>query len=836
MFRALSRRDRHALAPSRSDFGRGACIGTPPDPGCAASAAAERDGHREGADPTATAGPQGASSGRSPAPARLRRRAADLLGLALVVPALLGAGAAASSLAADSVVRVRLYDQREVRTMLALSEDMWSHGIRPVGPVGGPEGVRGGIADFQVSPEALEAMRRAGLDFDVLIEDVSALVAGERARLAAAEGGIAGDPGWFDEFRNLAAIEAYLDFLAAERPDLCTIQTIGTSLEGRPIRALRVATAPGLPAVLYNGGQHAREWVSPMTVMFIADRIVRGAAEDAEIAALLERVELIFVPMVNPDGYVWSWDEVRLWRKNRRDNGNGTFGVDLNRNWGWEWGGSGSSGNPASETYRGPAPFSEPETQVLRDFFLATPSIVGTIDYHSFSQLLLYPWAHTVDPCIDAPLYAFAGAEMAQRIAAVSGSGYVPGQVSTQLYLAAGASVDWTYGARGAISFTVELRDTGATGFILPPEQIVPTGEENLPAALAFADIVSRPAVVVVPEGPPASVPAGTSSEVIVGAFDRLESVATLVLRSRVGLTAPFASATIGSGAGFAVAALPAAPCGALIQWYLEATTDGGSVVTLPAAGAAAAFEAVAVESAVSWFDDMEVDRGWTVGAPGTPGNDATSGHWVRVDPVGTIAQPEDDHTPDGLLCWVTGQGVPGGPAGAADVDNGSTTVTSPILDASAPGTSLEAWIWYSNNLGANPNTDSMLVEVSADGGSSWSLLAAIAESTNAWVRFEWPLWPAVGLTETLRVRFVARDLDPQSLVEAALDDVALIVRSCFEGIVGDLDRDGRVDGADLGILLGAWGSVGPDLAADLDGDGSVGGGDLGILLGSWTG
>ncbi len=128
-----------------------------------------------------------------------------------------------------------------------------------------------------------------------------------------------------------------------------------------------------------------------MTAMFLANALIDGASSNARIARILSTCEIFILPSVNPDGYEHTWTTARLWRKNRRDNGNGTFGVDPNRNWGFQWGRGGASTDPASETYRGTAAFSEPETQPLRDFFYAHPNIVGHMDYHSYSQLLLWP-------------------------------------------------------------------------------------------------------------------------------------------------------------------------------------------------------------------------------------------------------------------------------------------------------------------------------------------------------------------------------------------------------------------------------------------------------------
>src|SRR4029453_7368841 len=124
-------------------------------------------------------------------------------------------------------------------------------------------------------------------------------------------------------------------------------------------------------AVMFIGTQHAREWISPMTVMYIADRLLAGYASDPNIKALLDNVEFVLVPVVNADGYVYTWSTDRYWRKNRRDNaGTEGDGGDTNRNWGYKWGlDIGSSADPCSEVYRGTAAFSEPEPLVIANYF-----------------------------------------------------------------------------------------------------------------------------------------------------------------------------------------------------------------------------------------------------------------------------------------------------------------------------------------------------------------------------------------------------------------------------------------------------------------------------------
>lgn len=179
------------------------------------------------------------------------------------------------------------------------------------------------------------------------------------------------------------------------------------------------------------------------------------------------------------------------------------------------------------------------------------------------------------------------------------------------------------------------------------------------------------------------------------------------------------------------------------------------------------------------WFDDVELDFAWTLGVAG---DNATSGQWVRADPVGTTyngqpCQPEDDHTANPAhVCFVTGNGTAGGAAGEADVDGGFTTLLSPpfnLQDASAA--SISYWRWYTNNLGNSPSQDYWDVEVTGD-GSSWVSLEHTLESANSWTQRTFDLAGLVPFTNSVRFRFVASDASPGSLVEAAVDDIMVTI------------------------------------------------------------
>jgi hypothetical protein len=180
----------------------------------------------------------------------------------------------------------------------------------------------------------------------------------------------------------------------------------------------------------------------------------------------------------------------------------------------------------------------------------------------------------------------------------------------------------------------------------------------------------------------------------------------------------------------------------------------------------------------------------------------------------------------------VTGNGTVGGAIGAADVDGGTTTLQSPVFDGRGDGMRVSFWCWYSNNQGSAPNADSMPISISGDGGTTWTLLQDVSENAGAWVEKSFLISSFVTPTATMRVRFQARDLGSGSVVEAAIDDFRVSRYECQAFSPADFNRDGVVDGIDLGVLLAAWGT--PGGPADLNGDGVVDGNDLGSLLGSW--
>ncbi len=390
------------------------------------------------------------------------------------MPAAEGAATHGHAPVGDRVaVRVHPRSAEERAAVRAAALDVWTEHDDPGAPL-----------DVVVDAAGLRGLAEAAIPLAVLDADLDATAAAERARLE--EASIARPPApdqWFREYRDLAAIHAHLDELAALRPDLAAVETIGASLEGRPLQALRIRGAgPRRHGVLVDAGLHAREWIAVMVGTCVADRLVRRYDDDPRVRALVDAAEIVVVPVANPDGYVHSWQRDRYWRKNRR----GGHGVDLNRNFGVAWGGAGSSGSPASQVYRGAAPLSEPESQALAEL-VDSGRFAAHVDFHSYGQLLLHPWSYTRERSRDHARLSSLAATMAEAIRAAHGERYRP-MSGESLYPASGTLMDWAYGTHGIASFVIELRPRGGTGFVLPPDQIEPTCDEGLAAVLALGE------------------------------------------------------------------------------------------------------------------------------------------------------------------------------------------------------------------------------------------------------------------------------------------------------------------------------------------------------------
>ncbi|XP_027631688.1 carboxypeptidase A5 isoform X2 [Tupaia chinensis] len=234
------------------------------------------------------------------------------------------------------------------------------------------------------------------------------------------------------------------------------------------------------PAIWIDTGIHSREWITHATGIWIAKKIVSEYGKDCILTDTLKAMDIFIELVTNPDGFAFTHSMNRLWRKNKSSRpGIFCIGVDLNRNWKSGFGGNGSNNNPCSETYRGPFPQSEPEVAAIVDFITVHGNFKALISIHSYSQMLMYPYGHSLEPVLNQKELYDLAQEAVKALRKVNGIEYIFGSISTTLYVASGITVDWAYDMGIKYAFSFELRDTGRYGFLLPASQIVPTAQET---------------------------------------------------------------------------------------------------------------------------------------------------------------------------------------------------------------------------------------------------------------------------------------------------------------------------------------------------------------------
>ncbi len=296
-----------------------------------------------------------------------------------------------------------------------------------------------------------------------------------------------------------------LDEMAALYPNLisarASIDPSVTTHDGNELYWLRISDEPNVdsadPEILYTALHHAREPESLMQLIFYMWYLLENYASDAEVQRLVDNTELYFIPCVNPDGY--QYNELTnpngggMWRKNRRANADGSFGVDLNRNYGYQWGvdNSGSSGNPSSAVYRGPSAFSEEETQLVRDFVLQHDFKVA-LNYHTYGDYVFMPWGYQDAPTADHDQYRTMGKVMTHHNCYNYGTFSETGSYGTN-----GDADDWMYGeqsTKGAIISCTPEVGGNSDGFWPAQSRIIPLAQAAVWQNLSSAFIAGKAA------------------------------------------------------------------------------------------------------------------------------------------------------------------------------------------------------------------------------------------------------------------------------------------------------------------------------------------------------
>jgi hypothetical protein len=289
---------------------------------------------------------------------------------------------------------------------------------------------------------------------------------------------------WFESYHNFEEILDWLDDQVTLCGSQCSLFDIGNSYQGRPLRVIKITGAPNecvqKPAIWVDATIHAREWIAATTNMYLLNGLITEYATDPVIQNFRDTYDWYFLTVVNPDGYDYTWTDDRLWRKSRQPNaGSACVGADINRNFDFQWMTIGASDSPCSETYAGSAPNSEPEAKAVSDYLSSTTQ--GSVDLfwtlHTYGQLYMSPFGYTTQLPPNYDAMERVGRSAVQAIFDVHGERYQFGAASVILYASSGTSRDWAAGVPLIpFVYTLELRDENS--FVLPPSQILPTGEE----------------------------------------------------------------------------------------------------------------------------------------------------------------------------------------------------------------------------------------------------------------------------------------------------------------------------------------------------------------------
>ncbi|CAI2308655.1 unnamed protein product [Caenorhabditis sp. 36 PRJEB53466] len=364
----------------------------------------------------------------------------------------------------------------------------------------------GAIVDLTVSPsdapKFVRDLESQNINYIVAVNDLSKAIESERSsdQFYNPVAGFA-----YDKYNSLEEIHTEMKRLKKEYPTMITLIDIGQSHENRTLLVMKI-TGKRNPlgskiSMWIDGGIHAREWISPAVAMYMAHELILGYENDAAVAKLMDHIDFYILPVMNPDGYEYSREKNRMWRKNRspakchRQHFSTVCcsGVDLNRNFDWFWASTGSSSDPCHDTYHGSSAFSEPESQAVRDF-LEQNTPEAFISLHSYSQMWLIPYGHRKQSYPQdyhtglRPLALRA----TKALYELYGTKYQVGTGADLMYEASGGSHDWAKGQlKVPYAYLIELRPKNTMlghGFLLPEREIVPTGLETFESIKVVAD------------------------------------------------------------------------------------------------------------------------------------------------------------------------------------------------------------------------------------------------------------------------------------------------------------------------------------------------------------
>ena len=675
---------------------------------------------------------------------------------------------------------------------------------------------------FVISQYDLDKLILENITYEVIHEDIEEFYKSRLIQNYSSRDFNYGSMGGYYTFQE---IEENIDELIFLYPNIISQKiSIGLSLEGRNIWALKVSDNPNIneqePQALYTGLHHSREPMSYMNLFYFMHWLGENYETDLLAQHLVNNRELWFIPAINPDGLVYNETIAPggggMQRKNTRDTCSGTpIGVDLNRNYGYLWGydNEGSSPDGCNETYRGTSPFSEPETQAVRDFVNQHDFKIN-FNYHSYSDLLIYPFGYEYEnnaPQEDIDIFIEYGQDMVQY------NGYTLGTGPDLLYPVNGDACDWMYGEANIFSYTPEI-GSNSDGFWPATQRILPLAQENLyPNQVLALNAGSKYDVNISIDSE--SFNSNNVYPLFISIMNRglsdSNGAVQVEIISSDNLVFELNEITLNG-----LDSREYIDLGDISYFELSNQSASGSIETITVNVYdndyyySDSIEILIGEPISYIFDDFESNSSWQVGAQTDL---ASAGVWERAIPSPTyeddnqIVQPNEDHTEFGNYCYMTENSTNPDNETQSDVDGGATTLFSPVFDLSMYEIALVSyWKWYTNNLGNNPGTDYWKVDVSNDEGLSWISLENTNLSNNFWQFEQFLISDYVTLTDKMQFRFIAEDIfnngdvgSGGSLVEAALDDFRIsIFENNNECNLGDINQDALVNVVDVVLLV----------------------------------
>ncbi|XP_075411673.1 mast cell carboxypeptidase A [Tenrec ecaudatus] len=299
----------------------------------------------------------------------------------------------------------------------------------------------------------------------------------------------------YAKYNDWEKIVAWTEKMMDKHPEMVSRIKIGTTVEDNPLYVLKVGKQDERKmSIFMDCGIHAREWISPAFCQWFVYQATKSYGKNKIMTKLLDQMNFYVLPVFNVDGYIWSWTKNRMWRKNRSKNEHSKcIGTDLNRNFNVSWDSSANTRNPCQEVYRGTAPESEKETKAVSDFIRShLPSIKAYITFHSYSQMLLFPYGYTHKLAPNHESLNKVAKIGIEALATRYETQYIYGPIASTIYPTSGSSLDWAYDMGIKHTFAFELRDKGKFGFLLPESQIKSTCKETMLAVKFIAKYILK--------------------------------------------------------------------------------------------------------------------------------------------------------------------------------------------------------------------------------------------------------------------------------------------------------------------------------------------------------